>query len=229
MKKKLETEYASLPNGTLKIFNSNGHQYLRCRIGSKERYLSMKRYADIKVARMLRRKRYLKEVIDILSNNIVVLAKLIKAYKKLDHKSIIDGLSKAYQIPPGEEREVLPDFYPQKAEEMNVRSKSEAMIALILELEGLDVQYEREIVLQGRRFKPDFTIRHPETNELIYFEHFGLIDDPGYYRNMIEKLIIYWNSGIRLGENLIVTFETKEHPLTPAVVRGELKRFFELD
>lgn len=227
MKYKMEKEYASLPAGSLKVVRSRGHSYLRCIIDGESRYLSMKKSEDVELARGLRRRRYLKDLLKSVNNNIDVIGRLLKSYKIVDPKAVSDRLSQAYQIPPGREREVLPGFCPQKSSEMNVRSKSERVIALILELEGYDAQYEREILLEGRVFKPDFTIRHPQTNELIYYEHFGLIDDPRYYRNMLEKLMIYWKAGIRLGVNLIVTFETKDHPLTEAAVRNALDNFFD--
>lgn len=226
LRRKMQAEFARLPEGSLRSIKVNGHSYLRRRISGKDQYLSLRKQADVKIAMLLRRKRYLKEILAVLDNNIRALTRLKKDYKMLDPKAVSDKLSEAYHLPPGEEREVLPGFFPQRADDMPVRSKSEGLIALILEAEGLEAQYEREILLEGKVFRPDFTIRHPKTNELIYFEHFGIMDDPGYYRNVVEKLMIYWRAGIRLGENLIVTFETRDHPLTPGAIRRELARFF---
>ena len=223
----MESEIGRLPAGTLKSVSYKGRKYLRCRIDGAERQLSMKKQSDVELASGLRRRRYLKDLLKTVSSDIVVLKRALKSYRIIDPKSVSDRLSEAYHLPPGEEREVLPGFFPQRAEDMPVRSKSEGLIAVTLELEGLEAQYEREILLEGKVFRPDFTIRHPKTNELIYFEHFGIMDDPGYYRNVVEKLMIYWRAGIRLGENLIVTFETRDHPLMPGTIRRELARFFQ--
>jgi hypothetical protein len=46
------------------------------------------------------------------------------------------------------------------------------------------------------------------------------------YEKIIEKLLDYWHEGIRLGENLIITFETKEKPLTAGQVQAALDTFF---
>jgi hypothetical protein len=60
----------------------------------------------------------------------------------------------------------------------------------------------------------------------VYFEHFGRPDQPGYYEKMVRKLIDYWYEGIRIGKNLIVTFETEKEPLTTAQVQMALDQFF---
>ena len=226
IEKKYCLEIESLPKGYLNKYSVKGRTYLRVVSGTARKHLSMKKTADIEMARQLRRRRFLEKVVQTVSSDIDVLEDMLRRYSGFDPKEIFDGLNKAYHLPQGREKEVLPGFFPQKAAEMKTRSKSESMAALALELLGLEAQYEREILLEGKAFRPDFTIRHPETNELIYYEHFGMIDDPVYYRNMIEKLMIYWRSGIRLGENLIVTFETKDHPLTAEAVINELERFF---
>ncbi len=35
----------------------------------------------------------------------------------------------------------------------------------------------------------------------------------------------FWDAGIRMGENLILTFETKGHPLTIGMIEREVNRF----
>jgi monofunctional chorismate mutase len=135
-------------------------------------------------------------------------------------------LSKAYQIPPGKEKEVLPGFHPHSADAAEYRSKSEEIIALVLQSNGYRFMYECEIVANQRVYKPDFTIMDPRTNQLVYFEHFGRPDQPGYYEKMVRKLIDYWYEGIRIGKNLIVTFETEKEPLTTAQVQMALDQFF---
>ena len=70
----------------------------------------MKKPEDIELARALRRKRFLKEVINVIDNNIGLLEDLLTKYIEFDPKGISDKLSKAYQIPPGKEKEVLRDF-----------------------------------------------------------------------------------------------------------------------
>lgn len=107
-----------------------------------------------------------------------------------------------------------------------VRSKSEAMIDLALHLNKIPYRYECVLTIGNTRFYPDFTIRHPETGELFYWEHFGLMDDPTYYKNVFSKLNTYASIGIIPNINLITTYETAKHPLSSDVVEKLIEHFF---
>ncbi len=222
MNKEIET----LPEGRLGTKKSRGYGYLKWNKKSGERHLSMKKDEDVEIAQALRRKLYLEKLTKEIEKNIEVIDKLLRDYKPFKPHEVKASLSKAYQIPPGKEKEILPGFELRKASEYVFKSKSEEIAALVIEGNNLEMMYEWGIRLYGKVYRPDFTIRVPGTNELIYYEHFGMPDHPGYYGKMLEKLMDYWHAGIRIGENLIVTFETKEHPLTAADVQNALDSFF---
>ena len=221
-----EKELELLPEGTLRCWQVNGSEYLCWRRKDKDQYLSRSRPEDMRIANDLVRKAFLKESLRGLKEKIKSLEKMRKIYVPHDPVTVSENLSAAYQIPEIREREALPCFYPQRAEEMPLRSKAEKLIAVVLQSRGLEMQYEREIMADGVAMRPDFTIRHPKTNELIYYEHFGLVDKEDYYRIVTRKLMLYWHEGIRLGDNLIATFETKERPLDIVDVERELDRVF---
>ena len=61
---------------------------------------------------------------------------------------------------------------------------------------------------------PDFTIRHPKTGKAYYGEHFGLMDNKGYAKNAFSKMILYHAQGIDPSDNLIITYESRENPLS---------------
>ena len=61
-----------------------------------------------------------------------------------------------------------------------VRSKSEAMILMLLEYSGIPYRYECRLDIDRKAYYPDFTIRHPYTGEIFYWEHVGMLDDPSY-------------------------------------------------
>ena len=61
---------------------------------------------------------------------------------------------------------------------------------------------------------PDFTIRNPRTGKLLYWEHFGKIDDPDYAHKTSRKLNTYISNNIIPDIDLITTYETKDHPLS---------------
>lgn len=61
-----------------------------------------------------------------------------------------------------------------------VRSKSEVIIANALYQNKIPYIYERGLYLDEILFFPDFTIMHPETFQIYYWEHFGMIDNTSY-------------------------------------------------
>ena len=95
-----------------------------------------------------------------------------------------------------------------------VRSKSEVFIDMVLNQHCIPYRYECELPLGKSTFYPDFTIKHPMTDEIIYWEHFGLMDDKVYSQKAYSKLQIYADNGIIPGRNLMVTFETRKNPFS---------------
>ena len=73
---------------------------------------------------------------------------------------------------------------------------------------------------------PDFTIMHPKTGEIYYWEHFGLIDDLKYNKNAMSKLHAYTMNGILPGNQLITTYETKREPLSFEKVERIIEEYF---
>ena len=88
------------------------------------------------------------------------------------------------------------------------------MIATMLEQAGLFFRYEPEWASGNHRYFPDFAIIHPKHRRLIYWEHFGKMGDVEYANDTMEKLRVYSQSQICLGDNLIMTWESLEYPLT---------------
>lgn len=107
-----------------------------------------------------------------------------------------------------------------------VRSKSEKDILWGLYEWELPNQYDRKFRLGGQIVSPDFTIKDPVTGKLILWEHFGMMDDPDYARKTYDKLSLYIQHGYFPGENLIVTFEDKKHPLTHERIEAEIHYHF---
>lgn len=107
-----------------------------------------------------------------------------------------------------------------------VRSKSEAMICHFLYTNQIPFRYECALYLDDHPIYPDFTIRHPETGETCYWEHFGLMDDATYCRNMASKMQLYSTHGIIPSIQLITTYETSEHPLTIDTIQKTIEEYF---
>lgn len=62
-------------------------------------------------------------------------------------------------------------------------------------------------------FYPDFTCLNKRTRQEFIWEHFGMMDNPNYARNAIEKQRSYTAAGYIPGINFIATTETTDLPL----------------
>lgn len=107
-----------------------------------------------------------------------------------------------------------------------LRSKSEVLIELQLHTNQIPYRYEAKLILKDSIMYPDFTIRHPETGKIYYWEHFGMMDNPAYIKKTCEKIEKYALSGIIPSVNLITTYETKEHPLTSCTIKKIVEQYF---
>ena len=103
-----------------------------------------------------------------------------------------------------------------------VRSKSEKIAADTITSYGLSYRYEAPLRLDHTIY-PDFTIIHPVTEELYYYEHFGMVDDDNYRKQMLRKIDGYVRYDI---DHFIYTTETKERPLTIEQVEQALLPIF---
>jgi len=117
-----------------------------------------------------------------------------------------------------------PEIYTVKGE--RVRSKSEKIIADLLERERIPYRYEYPICLTGDFYiYPDFLLLNKRTREEFFLEHFGMMDNPDYAEGMIRKLEEYEKCGIYPGKKLLMTFETKNRPLNTAVLDMIIQEF----
>lgn len=148
---------------------------------------------------------------DIILKNIKPLSQGLYEWSKAEYKqSVIHPETLQYQTLSGH----------------IVRSKSEVMIANALFINRIPFRYECELVLNEIYMYPDFTIRHPITGEYKYWEHFGLMDSTNYVNTFSYKINIYCQNNIIPSINLITTFETKKHPLTPSVIEKTIQQYF---
>ena len=107
-----------------------------------------------------------------------------------------------------------------------VRSKSEALIDMVLFKNNIPFRYECLLQLGEAYVYPDFTIRHPRTGETFYWEHFGMMDNSNYCQKACSKIQLYSSYGIYPTIQLITTYETKQHPLSTDVIRKIVEHYF---
>ena len=120
-----------------------------------------------------------------------------------------------------------PEQLTHKAPSGNmVRSKSEAMIDMYLFTHHIPFRYECALTLGEITLFPDFTIFHPDTRKLYYWEHFGRMDDSNYSKNVFSKLQLYNSYGITPGIQLITTYETADNPLSFETIESIVAQYF---
>lgn len=107
-----------------------------------------------------------------------------------------------------------------------VRSKSEALIDMSLYINKIPFRYECALQLGDVTLYPDFTILHPQTSQIFYWEHFGQMDQPSYAKNVSSKLQLYTSNGLIPTIHLITTYQTKEFPLTTEKISQVIQNYF---
>lgn len=194
---------------------------------------SQKEYDTLLLKAIQKRKKELNTILSIpatsnIENEILKLppAKqcLIQPYLLTDSEyeqqwlSIVPDLKNSYPIENG--------FITEKGE--IVRSKSEKIIADKLFIKGIPYKYETALKLpNGVVFFPDFSLLNRRTREEFYLEHFGMMDNPEYCKSAIEKINMYEENGIYLGEKLFVTFESSLKPIDIKHLDSLLERILE--
>ena len=241
--KKIEKEMQGLPEGKLVIsqsrnsfkwFRSDGHkkEYIKKQDRELAEALAKKKYLTLQLEETLQEKRAIQFYLDHHIEDIPKSIQLIS--KSSEYEKLLETYTKAenikWEIWMKETYEKNP-FYPEQlvhktSSREYVRSKSEAIIYSYLQINKIPFRYECILKIEKESYYPDFTIRHPRTGKLYYWEHFGRMDDSKYAKKAFEKLEKYQSFGIIPGDNLIVTFETKDEPLSISMVEKIIDYYF---
>ncbi len=230
-----EENFISARNGNhTKWYRSDGHH--RSYISKKDRTL----------AQELAIKKYLVLLLDELAREQQAVEAYLKIHNSINYKSshllhedsaYYELLSPYFQTKSTELQQWAKQEYirnPKNPEGLTnhsssgniVRSKSEALIDMTLFMNKIPFRYECQLIIGKHAIYPDFTIRHPDSGDLFYWEHFGMMDDPDYSRSAYDKLKLYTSNGIIPSINLITTYETKDHPLDMRYVEDIINHYF---
>lgn len=114
------------------------------------------------------------------------------------------------------------DFYTDKNE--RVRSKSELLIANMLNKYGIPYRYEYPLIVGPMVRYPDFLVLNRRTREEFVWEHLGMLDDGEYLMRNINKLNEYMKAGYVMGDNLLLTVECKNISLSTSAVKALIER-----
>ncbi|NLW52327.1 MAG: hypothetical protein GXY87_03055 [Tissierellia bacterium] len=192
-------------------------------LAMKEYYESLERVLN-QIQGMMRRYRQtdaLKSIDDIYESYQPIKKALIKpiipTYRMMVEQWKASCIKSDYPFGTNE-------IYTKKGE--RVRSKSEKILADTFFDKGIDYVYEARLDLKdGSAIYPDFTFLHPRTREFIYWEHNGKMNDLTYVHKAIRRIIRYERAGIYQNDRLVVTYESVDLSLSPALVESLIERY----
>ncbi|MBQ7840401.1 MAG: ATPase [Lachnospiraceae bacterium] len=218
----------------IKWYHSDGHilTYLPKKQRKLAEQLAAKKYLTLLAEDLLREQKaidsYLRHLpTDTGDSDQLLLggsgyAELLTPFFKTKSQELSDWMNEPYEC-----NEKYPEQLIHKtATGIFVRSKSESMIAMWLYTNGIPFRYECALHLGEITVFPDFTIRHPQTGHVYYWEHFGMMDQSAYCKSAISKMELYTSNKIYPSIQLLTTFETKENPLTSDIVEKMVEHYF---
>jgi len=227
--------------GKLRI-QKKGNSVQYYHVKEEQAYIPKK---NITLARNLAQRDYDNKLLQEIDNRQKIVSKFLKEYtptgiestyeelndyrKKLIHPIIEtdESYAKAWMSAPYVRKivgEDVPVIFTENGE--RVRSKSEKMIADKLRQLGIPYRYEAPLRL-GRNcvLHPDFTLLHVKERKEIYYEHFGMMDNPEYVENALKRIELYEKNGIYPGDELLFSWETSTVPVNMKIVEGMMKKF----
>lgn len=239
--------------GCLRIRN-RGNNYLYSYVvkdedegGVKDIYLPK---SEMKKIKELAQRCYNQKALIYLKEELHALNQLIKTYQTRDVDSIYTSFCEArkelvtpvflpsqtfaqeWSSQPFTPKPFHPDdkseHYTAKGE--RVRSKSEIMIANVLYRYEIPYKYECPLYLPKSNlqytFHPDFTILNVRTGKIYYLEHLGKMDDAGYTEDVCNRIREYEKNNILIGDQLLLTMETRLRPFDIRTVENMIEVFF---
>ncbi|NLW88215.1 MAG: hypothetical protein GXY43_00595 [Clostridiaceae bacterium] len=243
---RLEKELKSAPEGRLRICRKRlRRQYYHC-ICSADRKGKYIPHANIALVKALAQKDYDRKLLTPMRSEQNAICEFLRNFHPEQVDEVFRSLSEFRKSLVTPIRLLDEDYFRQwvrvEYEKMGfdpdapehltagnerVRSKSEIMIADALTRDWIVFRYEYPIQIEGLGcVHPDFLCLHPVTRQAIVWEHFGMMDDPSYAEQTINKIEKYCNAGYHLGYNLIATFETSKHPLHSRHIEQKIQRHF---
>ena len=242
----LQKSLKKAPKGLLRAQpHKNSFQYyiISERGDTKGKYLPRK---EIRKAAAIAQRDYNAAVARIIGRKITALDNLTENYHPEEIDAAFTGLHPGRRALVTPVREPDEDFiatwqhhpYTGKPFEINapefftstgvrVRSKSEVIIADALSRAKIPFRYEYPTSIKGwGTLYPDFTCLDTCTRKETVWEHFGLMGDPDYAENAVQKISRYAASGYILGKNFIATFESGNTPLSVKQVQAYINAFF---
>lgn len=227
--------YTSFNGGYFKWYNKtkNGRKYIPKSNRQLAQRLAEKRILNAQIEDLTKEKKairaYLKQYD---SENLKVeeelkLPAIINLLAKDPAEISMSEKAKKWMNEAYKKKEDYPEnLTHQGASGAYYRSKAEADIETVLLRAGLPFRYECELEIGGITYHPDFTIMNPVSGELVYWEHNGMMSDRMYRISFINRLKNMMDYGLLPENNLILTYETLDHPLGIKEIEYQVNKYF---
>lgn len=208
------------PEGKLRISQSHGRTQYYYRLDPKDTIGTYIINDQKGLASDLAQKEYDKKILRTAREELRKIQSLITQYKHNDLASIYSQLSDLRRkivcpiLPEDDDyiaswesvtyekkgfHEDTPEYFTAKGEQ--VRSKSELIIADTLHRRGIPYRYECPLSLKETgTIHPDFTVLNVRVRKEYYWEHLGMMDNPQYAQNALNRISNYEKHGYYPGE-----------------------------
>ena len=232
----LKEKQKNWPEGNLEVSKNHGFVQYYKRPGSQNGVRSKRKYIkknEIGIAESIAQRDYERKLLEELEKRLNAVTRAIRVYERTAPENLAYGFSSERQamirthIPDDKafvknwEKELYsgkpfddnsPEIFTARGE--RVRSKSEKIIADILERNKIPYKYECPLILSnGRTVYPDFKVLNAEQRKEYIWEHFGMMDSEEYAAKAVNKVNSYIKNGYFPGEKLILTMESSQTPL----------------
>lgn len=242
----LKADLKTCPAGALRL-TKNGRSFRWRQVFPDRSRIELKK-ADLPTAQQLVKKDFLTSFLAFRERQASMITNFLNAYPDTfvypDPSSpAYEEIHKLFKPAQNDQNRIIESWLSQKTETnqdypeqrtiptkvgFKVRSKSECLIADALFDRRIPFRYEQIHRVGGIKLSPDFTILSPrDCQNVILWEHFGLMDDNRYANSMRAKLGTYLEAGFVPGKNLIMTFEGKDWPLDINYVLLLISYYFE--
>lgn len=159
----------------------------------------------------------------VTSKMVKAKVDLINPVAKSDEEYVKEWLSQDYT----HNNQYLDNLIYANSRGIRMRSKSEVIISSILDELGIPYLYEKTLSLgKNKCVSPDFTLLDMRDRKEVYLEHFGMMDNLEYVSRSLEKLNEYATSGIYLGGQLLITYESSGSPINIDQTRNMIASYF---
>ncbi len=211
----VKSDISVMPEGSLVHKFAKGHTYYYASNNGK--LISLQ--DDPRLRQLLMEKRWLKSQIHNIEKDIPVLERLMRDYAPLFPNpmewELLEEEQNTYK--KEERRHYYKGVY--------FRSKSEVLVAMVLDSNGLEYKYEVALHINGRTIYPDFVIRRKRDGKIFIWEHFGLIFSEEYRQKMYRKLEDLHEAGFNIWDNLLMSFDSVEGSIDVDFIERMIKMY----